>query len=506
MICNELKEKLPLGWKDKFVHRDLWDPEGYGVASFDLGGSREKVLVINFKTEDIMEYFYDDLPDNEWISLDRFIGLRFNKKYLLSPTKYFCNKKYSLKSIFKYSYKDKILDLFKIKPQFNNDYPKKKLYHNKSIPIHIMIGIIFVPNPNIKKYNIINHKDKNKSNFRKENLEWCDLKWNNQKEQKKRPSNKVVYKCIETGKIYTMDELSKVFSSSAYSSIWKCIKENKTYKKFHWKVINPTLEDYLSRHPLQDDWYPHPTMSNVRANGCGVLEVNGKLRVGNRSGRYYIIGLFGNFYRLHRLLFECFSGKLLNSNEIVDHIVPVTAEDCNNTFLNLRLSSYKENMNNINTKIRHNKEISQYDYFGNELSAFSSIKDAANICSIKKSGISDALSDKSFSYMGYLWSEKGNLNMINYKKEFLYSRWNKENICLSVSLEFSKVQPKKVNGGSSYSINKKYLNTGMPAPDGYYYQQGEPQNMIYDPSNKDLIKKREEKKWINRRTKYKKKS
>ena len=70
MICNELKEKLPLGWKDKFVHRDLWDPEGYGVASFDLGESREKVLVINFKTEDIMEYFYDDLPDDEWISLD----------------------------------------------------------------------------------------------------------------------------------------------------------------------------------------------------------------------------------------------------------------------------------------------------------------------------------------------------------------------------------------------------------------------------------------------------
>ena len=38
----------------------------------------------------------------------------------------------------------------------------------------------------------------------------------------------------------------------------------------------------------------------------------------------------------------------------------------------------------------------------------------------------------------------------------------------------------------------------MPAPDGYYYQQGDPKNMIYDPDNKDLIKKRPEIFWKDR--------
>ena len=47
MIVNELKSLLGDNWKEKFVHRDLWDPDGYGVASFDLGGEREKVLAMN---------------------------------------------------------------------------------------------------------------------------------------------------------------------------------------------------------------------------------------------------------------------------------------------------------------------------------------------------------------------------------------------------------------------------------------------------------------------------
>lgn len=38
---------------------------------------------------------------------------------------------------------------------------------------------------------------------------------------------------------------------------------------------------------------------------------------------------------------------------------------------------------------------------------------------------------------------------------------------------------------------KKYINTGMKAPDGYYYQQGNPKNFIIDNSNTSLKKKRD---------------
>ena len=94
MIVNELKPLLGDGWKEKFVHRDLWDPEGYGVASFDLGGEKEKVLAINFATEDIMEYFYDDLPDDEWISLDLCKSL--NREYSSILLTFSINKNYQI--------------------------------------------------------------------------------------------------------------------------------------------------------------------------------------------------------------------------------------------------------------------------------------------------------------------------------------------------------------------------------------------------------------------------
>ena len=39
----------------------------------------------------------------------------------------------------------------------------------------------------------------------------------------------------------------------------------------------------------------------------------------------------------------------------------------------------------------------------------------------------------------------------------------------------------------------------MPAPDGYYYQQGDPDNMIYDPKNISYVKKREIIKWKSKK-------
>lgn len=38
----------------------------------------------------------------------------------------------------------------------------------------------------------------------------------------------------------------------------------------------------------------------------------------------------------------------------------------------------------------------------------------------------------------------------------------------------------------------------MPAPDGYYYQQGDPDNMIYDPSNTNYVRKKEIVNFTNR--------
>lgn len=46
----------------------------------------------------------------------------------------------------------------------------------RSISIHRLVAIAFIPNPN--NYQEINHKDFNRKNFNIENLEWCDRNYN----------------------------------------------------------------------------------------------------------------------------------------------------------------------------------------------------------------------------------------------------------------------------------------------------------------------------------------
>ena len=483
MIVNELKPLLGEGWKEKFVHRDLWDPDGYGVASFDLGGDREKVLAMNLETEDIMEYFFDDRPDNEWIELNERVKVLGN----LKKSGYFCyiNKLYEVKG-----YQDQV---WKIKSAKKLDvYPKLKLL-GRNFPAHRVISLIFVPNPNPEKFTIVNHIDCNPQNYFKENLEWCDIMWNAKKKNQKKAINAMSYERLLDNRRFNREELIQEYPDivDPVTGINSFITLNKMWKGSFWKVINLTEEDYLSRHPLQEDWYQHPIMTNVRANSCGILEVDGKLRIGCKAGRYYFVMINKKSYRSHRLLLECYIGRVLKDEEIVDHIVPVSEEDTDNSIGNLKISSLQENRKNPNTAKKFLKEIKIFDLFGNLLDTFLGKSEfVEKYKTYGKGGRSKrALSLCEGKYVS-------NLDRLDY----IYYKWEKvdENfVCTAANTRFKFLSS---NLSDIYYFKKKYLNTGMPAPDGCYYQQGDPWNMIYDPDNKELIKKRPEIFWKDRDT------
>ena len=69
-----------------------------------------------------------------------------------------------------------------LKPaQDKKGYLRVTLYKDKkthTLQIHRLVGMAFIPNPN--NLPCINHKDCNPGNNHVENLEWCDVKYNNQ--------------------------------------------------------------------------------------------------------------------------------------------------------------------------------------------------------------------------------------------------------------------------------------------------------------------------------------
>ena len=68
----------------------------------------------------------------------------------------------------------------------NKDYPQVCIFYKNSDGevkrayrmIHRLLAEAFIYNPNSEKYNQVNHKDGDKSNWSLDNLEWCDQSYN----------------------------------------------------------------------------------------------------------------------------------------------------------------------------------------------------------------------------------------------------------------------------------------------------------------------------------------
>ena len=502
MIQNELKDRLPEGWREKFVHRDC-DQANYEFAMFEIDGEN-KILVRNPDTDDIMEYYYDDFDGK--ISIAGFIESMGYKEQ--DRRKYYIDREYNWYSNDKFK-KNLLTD---VKINRRNDYPEQGVFvitpsrglDVLTFNIHRLIAYIFIPTKD-STYTIINHRDRDHKNFLKENLEWCDIEHNNSAKNKKPLEFIRLYRRLSDNRVFSPDELKSEYSySNAAKMVRRAISYKTTYKDSSWEITNVALEDYLSRHPIDPNgWYDDNGLHDfgkhkVRANTCGVLEVDGKLTVGHRreSLCMYTITINKKAYLVHRLIYEILSNKLIKEGNVIDHIIPSDTKDVNNSYNNLREVTQKENMQNTATRVLLSNRICVFDVLGNLIETL----DSGHIASVKyetaKSLVSRSRSGGLVKAGKYIFINPG--EPIEERTNLLYYRMSPSGEVLACETIFGSSLFGRDPDRILLSKIRKYLNTGMAAPDGFYYQQGDPQNMICDPNNKDLIKKRPELNWKHR--------
>lgn len=105
----------------------------------------------------------------------------------------------------------------------------------KWVHVHRMVALTFLPNPT--GLPMVNHKDENKFNNKVENLEWCDVKYNNcygtriQRIQMNKSENR---KSIPVAKIDRNGKVVKVYESINAAA---AIKENPSYISIYRAVF-----------------------------------------------------------------------------------------------------------------------------------------------------------------------------------------------------------------------------------------------------------------------------
>ncbi len=111
-----------------------------------------------------------------------------------------------------------------------------------SFSVHRLVAEAFLPNPN--NLPMVNHKDEDSSNNCVDNLEWCDVKYNNTYGTARNRASSNCKKLIigydkehSLGTYFPSSTDAAVFLNGSKSHICSCLKSGKTAYGYKWEYV-----------------------------------------------------------------------------------------------------------------------------------------------------------------------------------------------------------------------------------------------------------------------------